>query len=89
MKSVSVKVKMSILSLKQTSLGISYYVCTMSLQKIIADSPDDSNRFKIVFQQAMEYLILQLGKNLNSNTRDITGQSLIEKVQGMNLTPPR
>ena len=37
----------------------------------------------------MEYLILQLGKNLNSNTRDITGQSLIEKVQGMNLTSPR
>ena len=37
MKSVSVKVKMSILSLKQTSLGISYYVCTMSLQKIIAE----------------------------------------------------
>ena len=37
MKSVSVKVKMSILSLKQTRLGISYYVCIMSLQKIIAE----------------------------------------------------
>lgn len=88
MKSVSVKVKMSILSLKQTSLGISYYVCTVSLQKIIAEEMTQTD-FKIVFQQAMEYLILQLGKNLNSNTRDITGQSLIEKVQGMNLTSPR
>ena len=88
MKSVSVKVKMSISSLKQTSLGIGYHVYTMSLQKIIAEEMN-TNRFKIVFQQTMEYLILQLGKNLNSNTRDITGQSLIEKVQGMNLTSPR
>ena len=77
MKSVSVKVKMSISSLKQTSLGIGYHVCTMSLQKIIAEEMN-TNRFKIVFQQAIEYLILQLGKNLNS-TRDITGQSWIEK----------
>ena len=37
MKSVSVKVKMSILSLKQTILGISHHVCTMSLQKIITE----------------------------------------------------
>ena len=88
MKSVSVKVKMSILSLKQTSLGISYYVLYNEFAKNHCRR-DDSNRFKIVFQQAMEYLILQLGKNLNSNTRDITGQSLIEKVQGMNLTSPR
>ena len=78
MKSVSVKVKMSISSLKQTSLGIGYHVCTMSLQKTIAEEMN-TNRFKIVFQQAIEYLILQLGKNLNSKTRDITGQSWIEK----------
>ena len=77
-KSVSVKVKMSISSLKQTSLGIGYHLCTMSLQKIIAEEMN-TNRFKIVFQQAMEHLILQLGKNLNSNTTDITVQSLIER----------
>ena len=70
-------VKMSISSLKQTSLGIGCHVCTMSLQKTIAEEMN-TNRFKIVFQQAIEYLILQLGKNLNS-TRDITGQSWIEK----------
>ena len=74
MKSVSVKVKMSLSSLKQTSLGIGYHVCTMSLQKIIAEEMN-TNRLKIVFQQAIEYLILHLGKNLNSKTRDITGQS--------------
>ena len=88
MKSVSVKVKMSISSLKQTSLGIGYHVCTMSLQKIIAEEMN-TNRFKIVFQQAIEYLILQLGKNLNSKTRDITGQSWIEKGISMNLTALR
>lgn len=77
-KSVSVKVKMSISSLKQTSLGIGYHHCTMSFQKFIAEEMN-TNRFKIVFQQAMEHLILQLGKNLNSNTTDITVQSLIER----------
>ena len=46
---------MSILSLKQTSLGISYYVCTMSLQKIIAEEMTQTD-LKLCFNKQWNIL---------------------------------